>query len=78
MTFALTESAMNSHLRVELDGHAQNCAHLIHHLLNTREDLLIDQQGFLLVPANQWDEVQQIAAENDCTLVLAERSKEAA
>jgi hypothetical protein len=69
---------MNLYLRVEIDGNAQNCAHLINQLLNTREDLLIDQQGFLLVPERQWDEISRIAAEYACILVLAERTREAA
>ncbi|HZS09909.1 MAG TPA: hypothetical protein VFD58_34095 [Blastocatellia bacterium] len=69
---------MNSYLHVEIDGNAQNCAHLINQLLNTREDLLIDQQGFLLVPANRWDELNQTAAKYGCSLVPAKRSREAA
>jgi hypothetical protein len=76
--FALTEFAMNTYLRAEIDGNAQNCAHLINQLLNIHEDLLIDQHGFLLVPANRWDELNQTAAKYGCALVPAKRSREAA
>ncbi len=69
---------MNSSLRVEIDGNARNCAHLINQLLNANEDLLIDQQGFLLIPPHRWNELNQVAAKYGCALVLAERSSEAA
>ena len=69
---------MNSYLRVEIDGNAQNCAYLINQLLNTYNDLRIDQQGFLLIPASQWDELQEIAVASQCRLVPAERNREAA
>ncbi len=69
---------MNSSLRVEIDGNAQNCAHLINQLLNANDDLLIDQQGFLLIPSSRWNELNRIAAQNGCALVLTERSSEAA
>lgn len=69
---------MNSYLQVELDGTAQNCAHLINELLNTHDDLLIDQHGFLLIPANKWQELNHTAATYECTLIAVERSQEAA
>ncbi len=69
---------MNTFLRVEIDGNAQNCAFLINQLLNSRDDLLIDQQGLLLIPENRWDELSRIASEYACQLVIAERVREAA
>lgn len=69
---------MNSYLHVEIDGTAQNCAHLITRLLDTYDDLLIDQQGFLLIPANQWQELSRTAAANDCVLQMKDRVGEAA
>ncbi|MFN0123607.1 MAG: hypothetical protein ACKV2V_24160 [Blastocatellia bacterium] len=69
---------MTSYVRAEIEGNSQNCAHLINQLLNKRDDLLIDQYGFLLVPAAQWDDLQQIAARFGCGLVLAENLREAA
>ncbi len=68
----------NRYVCAEIDGQAYSCAELIHELRQKHQELLIDQEGFLLIPKAQWNKVQKLAAKHQCELRSLESSREAA
>jgi hypothetical protein len=65
------------YLSAEIEGSAASSARLIAELRCKREELLIDQRGFLLIPEEQWETIEQIAAKYGCELRRIERSRAA-
>lgn len=69
---------MNNYLRVELNGEAASCAALIAELRQGDYSLLIDRDGFLLIPQSDWEVLEQLADSFDCELESLEFSRRAA
>jgi hypothetical protein len=59
---------MTEYFRAEINGEAQACARLIQNLRNNDWDLLVDQQGYLIVAESEWDKLDQLAQEYQCQL----------
>jgi hypothetical protein len=69
---------MNKFLRAEIDGEAAACAALITELREANYPLLLDGEGFLLVPVEEWDELERIANGYGCELYNLEMARRAA
>lgn len=59
---------MQKFLRAEIDGDAASCAAFISELRQSEFSLLIDWEGFLLVPESEWEEVEFLADSFGCNL----------
>ena len=59
---------MQTYLRAEIDGEAQSCARFTDYLREKFDDLLIDQQGYLLIPMPLWSELTKLASKFQCLM----------
>ncbi|HYE71826.1 MAG TPA: hypothetical protein VEF04_00790 [Blastocatellia bacterium] len=69
---------MKDYLRVEFDGEAANCADLITDLLEREYPVSLDEDGFLLVSKNRWQELEELARKHKCELYNRELTRQAA
>jgi hypothetical protein len=69
---------MSNFLRAEIDGEAAACAALIAELRQADYPLMLDRDGFLLIPVEDWDELERIANGHGCELYNLEMARRAA
>lgn len=69
---------MTEYFRAEINGDAQACARLIQDLRNNDWDLLVDQQGYLIVAEAEWDRLDQLAQQYQCRLEARGQYQQAA
>lgn len=69
---------MTEYFRAEINGDAQACARLIQDLRNSDRDLLVDQQGYLIVAESEWDNLDQLAQQYHCRLEARGQYQQAA
>ncbi len=69
---------MTEYFRAEINGEAQACARLIQDLRNNDWDLLVDQQGYLIVAESEWDRLDQLAQQYQCRLEARGQYQQAA
>ncbi len=59
---------MTEYFRAEINGDAQACAKLINDLRNSKWNLFVDQQGYLIVAESEWGRLDQLALQYQCQL----------
>jgi hypothetical protein len=69
---------MSNELSIEINGNAENCGRFIQQMVCEQPSLFVDERGWLVIPADIFQSLQNRAAIFDCSLTVISEIREAA